>query len=83
LTPLSAPNAPTPRLDVSHAPNDFREWLRFDVDVFETETPLDKRAFSSPASEVSIGDVPSLGVDGEEAAAASHGTESASATTSE
>jgi hypothetical protein len=80
LTPLSAPNAPTPRLDVSHAPNDFRE-VRFDVDVFGTETPLDKRAFSSPASEVSIGDVPSLGVDGEEAAA-SHGTESASATTS-
>jgi hypothetical protein len=53
------------------------------VDVFETETPLDKRAFSSPGSEVSIGDVPSLGVDGEEAAAASHGKESASATTSE
>jgi hypothetical protein len=82
LTPLSAPNAPTPRLDVSHAPNDFLE-VRFDVDVFETETPRDKRAFSSPASEVSIGDVPSLGVDGEEAAAASHGKESASATTSE
>jgi hypothetical protein len=81
LTPLSAPNGPTPRLDVSHAPNDFLE-VRFDVDVFETETPLDKRAFSSPGSEVSIGDVPSLGVDGEEAAA-SHGKESASATTSE
>ena len=77
LTPRSAPNGPTPRVDVSHAPLDF---LGLCSIFFENETPLDASP-SSPA-EVSIGDVPGLGVDGEEAAAASSGKASASATTS-